>query len=126
MVCTLYYLNGATEKLENIADVHETRKQICFAFTNGLKLDVMRHCLMDYQLHDDTFDANETCVQDVFNQFDNFVSHFVHQVEDAVNDQSRPFSIPMNELDSFKKILNTRKKPVHTREITKLRSLKWR
>jgi hypothetical protein len=125
MICTLYYLTGAKETLDNIANVHESRKQICFTFTNGLQLDVMRHCLLDYSLNDDESEANETCVQDVFNQFDDFVSHFVHQVEDAVNGESR-FNIPMNELDSFKKILNTRKKPVQTREVTKMRSLKWR
>jgi hypothetical protein len=125
MICTVYYVNGATEKLENIADVHETRRQISFTFTNGLKLDVMRHCLMDYELRDDQCDANETCVQDVFNRFDDVVSDFVHPGEDAVNGQSG-YSFPMNDFGSFTKILNTRKKPVRTREVTNVRSLKWR
>lgn len=125
MVCTLYYSNGAQETLENIATVHDSRKQIGIVFTDGSKLDVMRHCLIDYRMREDRADDSEVCVQDLFNRFDSFVNHFVHQVEDAVNGQTG-FSVHMNKFDSFKKILNTRRKPVRTGEMNNLRSLKWR
>lgn len=125
MVCTLYYFNGAKEKLSDIANVHESRKRICFTFTNGSKLDVLRNCVMNYELFNSEAEARETCVQDVFNRFDDFVSRFVNQVEDSVNIQTR-ISIPMNELNSFKKILNTRQKSIRSNEVMELQSLKWR
>lgn len=119
MVCTLYFFHGGRQKFTDISRVEEFSKKIRLVFTDGSNLEVIRQHLLHFESYENEAIANEAHAQDVFNSFDTFVSNFISQVEQMVD--NRPgYCIAVNELNSFKKLLGTCCKP-HLKEVISIK-----
>lgn len=115
----LKFAKGSEQVLENVEEVQQYKHKIVYIFTDGSKLEVMKRFLFSSQNVSHQAEAQNESVQAVFQRFDEFVSHFIGEVEQEVHKSSK-YSISVNEISQFKTALaNSR-----SRKLKKVISLK--